>query len=95
MYIKPTYKQGMLLDTGYFTHHFIYNGTALTASSTEIPFSNNVAYLNSNWQQTAFAFPSLFFMTIDVRTGYWSEATGDATQIIFRKSKTGGTRQLN
>ncbi len=89
MYIKPTYKYGLILDKGAYAHHFTYTGSGLSESMTEIPFSNNIAYLSRQWQTAAFAFPPLFYMTIDVRTGYGSETDGDSSQVIFRKLKNG------
>jgi hypothetical protein len=89
MYVKPMYKYGMLLDKGGYTHHFLYRGTGLSESSSEIPFSNNVGYLRPDWHVAAYQFPSLFFLTIDIRTAYASATSGDTSQTIFRKLKDG------
>lgn len=88
LYIKPTYKYGMLLDTGYYTHHFVYTGPPLNASSTEIPFSGYIAYPSPTWKLAAFQFPSNFFMSIDIRTAF-ATVGGDPSQVIFRKLKSG------
>jgi len=89
IYLKPIYKYGLLQDKGRYVHHFVYSGPSLDEKATEIPFSGNVAYLSKDWQVSAFAFPSLFSMTIDVRTNFHEENSVDSSQVIFRKLKNG------
>ncbi len=90
LYLKPTYKYGLLLDKGHYTHHFTYTGAELAESAGEIPFSGKeVAYLSRQWSLAAFSFGDTFYMTVDVRTGYRSHVTGDTSQVIFRKLRNG------
>jgi len=89
LYIKPFYRDGLLIDKGDYIHHFVYNGTVLNEPKTDIFFKNHTAYLDTNFPIAAFQFPSPYLITIDIEPLYTLQDSGDLNQIIFRKLKSG------